>query len=218
MRELKIIDPVLRQPERGVGELGISPMDPPDAFAPPGLEGLAPSDMHPFLQELTTDHVRLTTALDAVEAVIQSVAADGFSTQADHALMHFLQVFDQEFVHHSREEETLLFPLLHERLIADGEHSRGETVTTSVNVMLDEHLKAIQLAAVVLNLLRLGTCLPDERSARLVVNVAFREATNLVELLRLHMFREDNIVFAAANRLIAVTELDAMRRAGPRSA
>ncbi|MCC6773263.1 MAG: hemerythrin domain-containing protein [Gemmatimonadaceae bacterium] len=218
MRELNIIDPVLRQPERGNGQQGISPMDPPDAFAPPGLDGLAPSDMHPFLQELTADHARLASALDTVEAVIQSVAADGFSSQADHALMHFLQVFDQEFVRHSREEEARLFPLLHERLIADGEHSRGETITTSVKVMLDEHLKAVQLAAVVLNLLRLGTCLPDERSARLVINVAFREATNLVELLRLHMFREDNIVFAAANRLIAVAELDAMRQAGVRSA
>lgn len=218
MRELKVIDPVHRQPERGIGEQGMSPMDPPDAFAPPGLEDSIITERHSFLQGLSEDHARLSAELDAVEVVIESVATDGLSEQADHAMMRFLQVFDQEFVRHSREEEITLFPLLHQRLIADGEHGRGDTITTSVDLMRDEHLRAIQLAAVVLNLLRLGTCLPDEQSAQMVINVAFREATNLVELLRLHMFREDNIVFASAHRLISEAELDAMQSAGPEPA
>ncbi|MCC6850271.1 MAG: hemerythrin domain-containing protein [Deltaproteobacteria bacterium] len=210
--DLKTIDPVRRQAELGTESTGLSPMDPPEAFAPPGLEPIPPAELHPFLRRLGEEHARLTEALDGLETVLQEVGTSGFTTNVDHAVMRFLEVFDRDFVSHSREEEAVLFPPLHQRLIDDGEHSRGETVTTAVDVMCGEHLKAVQLAAVVLNLLRVGSCLPDERSARIVIGAALREAENLIELLRLHMFREDNIVFASAQRLLSTAELDAMAR------
>lgn len=211
--DLKTNDPVRRQPARGVELDGLSPMDPPEAFAPPGLEPIPATELHPVLRRLCSEHANLAGALDAVEAVLRDVRDTGFTTEADHALMRFLEVVDRDFVPHSREEEAALFPLLRRRLIADGEHSRGATVTTPVDVMRDEHLRAVQLAAVVLNLLRVGSALPDERSARVVVGAALREAENLIELLRLHLFREDNIVFAAAQRLLSVAELDGLATA-----
>jgi hypothetical protein len=76
--------------------------------------------------------------------------------------------------------------------------------------MLDDHVKVIQLAAVVVNLLRLGPHLPDPLSVRMVRDAALRHAGSLAELLRLHMFREDKIVFAAAPRLLRTQELDAL--------
>ena len=77
--------------------------------------------------------------------------------------------------------------------------------------MEDEHAKAMQLAAVVVNFLGLVFRLPDERSAMIVLDTALEQGKNLVELLRLHVFREDNVVFSLAHRLIFRAEFDEMQ-------
>ncbi len=213
-------DPVRRQEERGCDQPdGLSPMDPPDAYAPPGEVPGDEADLakrHGYLRALTGDHARLMEAMALVEEKLANVRETGFTQAADVAVMRFLETFDREFIAHSREEEARLFPLLHERLIAAGEHSKSRVITTAIDVMKDEHLKAVQLAAVVLNLVRVASVLPDEKSAQLVVNAALGELTKLVELLRLHIFREDGIVFARAQGLLSTAELDAMGAAGRR--
>ena len=45
----------------------------------------------------------------------------------------------------------------------------------------------------------------------IVLDAALEQGKNLVELLRLHVFREDNVVFSLAHRLIATTEFDEMQ-------
>jgi hemerythrin-like domain-containing protein len=77
--------------------------------------------------------------------------------------------------------------------------------------MEDEHAKAMQLAAVVVNFLGLVFRLPDRGSGMVVLDAALEQCKNLVELLRLHVFREDNIVFPMAHRLIAPDEFDRMQ-------
>ena len=77
--------------------------------------------------------------------------------------------------------------------------------------MEDEHAKAMQLAAVVVNFLGLVFRLPDERSGMIVLDAALEQGKNLVELLRLHVFREDNVVFSLAHRLISTAEFDEMQ-------
>ena len=47
-------------------------------------------------------------------------------------------------------------------LIADGEHGRGMVPITAIDLMEDEHAKAMQLAAVVLNFVGLAFRLPEE--------------------------------------------------------
>lgn len=215
---LKVYDPLTKQPERGIEHEGLSPMDPPEnPYEPPGLDSLAGGELHPFLKRLSDEHLSMSKELDALEAELQAVELDGFTTKTDRALMHFMAVMDKEFIPHSREEEVSLFPTLNEWLIAAGEHSKGAlSLTTPVDVMMDEHLKAIQHAAVALNFLRVGSVLPDERSARIMINSALKETANLVELLRLHMFREDHIVFVSAQRLIPTAEMDALGSGTPR--
>lgn len=204
-------DPVHRQPDHGASHGALSPMDPPQAYQPPGVETIPEGGLHPFLGRLGGEHARLGEALDRVESVLQKVKTDGFNEESDREVMRFLETFDRDFVPHSREEEAVLFPLLHDRLIADGEHSKGgETVTTPVDIMRKEHQDAAQLAAVALNFIRLGLTLRDEASALTVVKAGLHAMDNLVELLRLHMFREDNIVFASAQRLLSKAELDGM--------
>jgi hemerythrin-like domain-containing protein len=205
-------DPVTRQAELAPEEAGLSPMAPPDAYDPPAMDAIARADLHPFLGGLSDEHDKLATELKAVEAVVASVRAEGLTRDWLRALNRFLSVIDREFIPHCREEERVLFPLLNERLVMAGEHSAGRERRTSIDVMMEDHLRAIQLAAVILNFLHVATKLHDEASVGVVLEAALGETTQLVELLRLHMFREDNIVFASAQRLISAGELDELGR------
>ncbi len=211
VRTANQLDPLARQPEAGVGEGALSPMDPPDAYAPPGLDRVALTDMHPFLRQLCEEHAALSEELKMVEGAVLAFGQAGFTEQVESKLLAFCQALAGDFIPHSRHEEMWLFPLLHERLIADGEHSKGMVLTTAVNVMQDDHIRVIQLAAVIVNFLRLGSRLPDELSARVLRDAAVRHAKSLIELLHLHMFREDHIVFSAAQRLISAAELDQLQ-------
>ena len=210
-QELNQIDPLEKQPKQGAGENAVSPMDPPEAYAPPAMNRVAPEDLHSFLRKFTDEHAHFMEELKVFEAAIISVQKTGFTKELDGSLRHFFHCFDADFIPHSRREEATLFPLLHERLIADGEHGRGEVPTTAVDLMKDDHLKAVQLAAVVLNFLGLAFRLPDERSRLIVLDAALEQGKNLVEHLRLHIFREDNIVFSSAHRLISGNEFDEMQ-------
>ena len=219
MHKLNRIDPLRKQPERGLDVAqGLSPMDPPDAYAPPSVEPVLAADMHPFLRKFRDEHAPFMEELNAFEAAILAIQKNGYTKESDARLRHFFHYFDQEFIPHSRREEATLFPLLHARLIADGEHGRGSVPTTAIDLMQDEHAKAMQLAAVVVNFLGLVFRLPDERSRLIVLDAALEQGKNLVELLRLHVFREGNVICSLAHRLISTTEFDEMqsRAAAPR--
>lgn len=212
MQALNQIDPLKKQPEHGVGGVDLSPMDPPEAYAPPAMDRVLPEDMHPFLKRFSDEHVLFMEELKRFEAAILSVQKTGYTKELDTELRHFFHFFDLDFAPHSRREEVFLFPLLNRRLIATGEHSpleSSETLPkTAIDIMEDDHFKAIQLAAVVLNFMGLAFRLPDERSKLLVLDAALEQGKELVELLRLHIFREDNLVFSSAHRLISHAEFD----------
>lgn len=212
-QELNQVDPLTKQPEEGsIGDDTLSPMDPPeDPYAPPGLDRVAVEDMHPLLQTLCEEHSTLSAALNIVDESLKEVENKGFDADLQNLLLGFCQVVDWDFIPHSRREEMTLFPLLHERLIQSGEHSRGRTTTTAVELMLDDHLKFIQLSAVITNFLKIAPHLPDDGSTLVLRDAAVRHTKTLIALLRLHMFREDNIVFPSAHRLITTEELDALQ-------
>ena len=209
---LNRIDPLRKQAERGLdGGQGLSPMDPPDAYAPPGVEPVPAELLHPFLRKFMDEHAPFMQELNAFEESILSIQKAGYTKESDAKLRHFFHFFDQEFSPHHRREEATLFPLLRERLIASGEHSSGTVPTTATEVMEDEHTKAMQLAAVVVNFLGLVFRLQVERSGMIVLAAALEQGKTLVELLRLHVFREDNVVCSLAHRLISRADFDAMQ-------
>ena len=212
IHKLHRLDPLRKQAEIGLGvSQGLSPMDPPDAYAPASMEPVPLEALHPFLRQFRDEHVPFMEELNAFEAAIVSIQKNGYARESDAKLRRFFHYLEQEFTPHSRREEAALFPLLRERLIASGEHGSGSAPATATEVMEDEHAKAMQLAAVVVNFLGLVFRLPDERSAMVVLDAALEQGKNLVELLRLHVFREDNIVFALAHRLISTAEFDQMQ-------
>ena len=209
--DLKQNDPLKRQPLQGEKDEGLSPMDPPDAFAPPAMESMDLELIHPFLRQLFDEHKLFLDELNNFEAAILQVQSEGYTKELDQKLKHFFHSFEADFIPHSRREEVALFPLLNERLIAEGEHSKSEHQMTSIDLMEDDHIKAVQIAAVVLNFMGLVFRLQDHNSRLIVLDAALEQGKNLVELLRLHIFREDNIVFGSAHRLITTEEFDDMQ-------
>ncbi len=211
IQNLNQIDRLKKQTEHGLEGIELSPMDPPEAYSPPAFNRIDSADMHPFLRKFSEEHLVFLEELKSFEEAILAIQKEGFTKDLDKRLRHFFHFFDQDFASHSRREEFTLFPLLKKRLIAGGEHSPAEVPMTPVDLMEEDHLKAVQLAAVVLNFLGLAFRLPDPKSRLIVLDAALEQGKNLVELLRLHIFREDHVVFPSAHHLISGSELDQMQ-------
>lgn len=208
---LKRMDPVKKQALHGsLEQEGMSPMEPPDAYAPPNAPSVSLEEMHPYLRQLVKEHQPLLAEMDSFENVILSIQKIGYTKAADAQLKHFLNFFDEEFIAHNRREEASLFPLLRRRLLASTEHGTGEAPQTPVDLMQDEHLKAAQLAAVILNFLGLAFRFSDEKTRLIILDAALEQSKFLVELLRLHVFREDNLIFPLAHQLITAAEFEQM--------
>ncbi len=189
-------------------------MNPPDAYAPPGVVEISCDDMPAFIQRLMDDHKAVRKALDSFEETLGSLQENGLKPDADvdEGLRNFFTFLDDEMVGHQIREEKLLCPVLHERLIERGEHSKGATPTSAVDMLEDDHTKVMQLAAVTFNFLGMAARLPDAASRAIVLDAALEQGQALIELLRLHMFREDAIVFSLAARHLTADEFGRMEK------
>jgi len=208
--EIKKHDPLHRQAESGAEGSGISPMDPPSAYEPPAECAVPYGEMHAFLRQLMDEHVPFVKALNDFEETLIGIQKNGLNRKNEEGVRDFFVFFDHDFGPHNRREEAELFPALHRALVAKGEHSNGPVPTTAVDMMEDDHIKAVQLAAVVFNFFGLVSRLPDQRSAVMVLDAAIEQGKALVERLRLHIFREDQIVFPLAHRYLTAKDLDPM--------
>jgi hemerythrin-like domain-containing protein len=211
-KKLRNIDPVKRSAEKQSERPEHSPMNPPDAYSPPGIEKIPYEAMPKFLQKLMDDHKAFLTALESLESVLVQLQENGLTPDrdVDDRLRNFFSFLDNEIVSHNLTEEKILFPLLHQRLLEKGEHSQGKLPTTAVDMLEDDHTKVMQLAAVTFNFLGLAARLADARSRAIVLDAALEQGRALIELQRLHMFREDNVVFALAVRHLGTREFDEM--------
>ncbi len=189
----------------------LSPMDPPDAYAPPATVEQVPYEKMPlFMRDLFNEHKPFREAIDRFEAAILGIPEKGITREFDAAVRDFFWYFDNEFEIHNQKEEKRLFGLLHDRLVAKGEHSQGPEATTAVDVLEGDHKKAVQLAAVIFNFFALSHRLPDLNSRLVVLDAALEQSKELIELLRLHIYREESIVFQMALQLISTDEFDLM--------
>ncbi len=130
----------------------------------------------------------------------------------DEALRSFFTFFDDHVVAHQLAEDKILFPTLHERLLEKGEHGAGHPPRTAVDMLEDDHAKVMQIAAVTFNFLALSARLPDPASRAIVLDAALEQGKALIEMLRLHMFREDNVVFALAVEHLEASTFDDMEK------
>lgn len=211
MIDLKVLnndDPLKRRVEKQTEQSEFSPMDPPEAYEPPGLDVVNYEEMHPFLQNLVAEHKVISEHLNDFEKTLLAIQSVGINREVFTKLSGFFRFFDEVIVKHHQREDKLLFPLLHRRLLASDEHGKGGEAATSVDVMEDDHVKILQLAAVVFNFFGVATRLPDPASQLVLLDTALEQGKALVELMKLHIFREDQIVFAQAHRLISEEEFE----------
>ena len=203
-------DPITRDVDKCPDLEEFSPMDPPDAYAPPKSEDIAIEDMHPFLQGLMQDHRKLETDLNTFEETLNFIQEKGVDKSVNEKLTTFFHDFDEATAAHNRKEERMLFPELNKKLIEVGEHSQGDNPLTAIDMLEDDHAKAIQLAALSFNFFALSSRLPDQTSQLLVLDSAVEQGKALIELMRLHIFREDSIVFPLAHKHLEASLLDSL--------
>ena len=209
-KDIKRKESINRFVEKGIeSEEEFSPMDPPTAYDDHyAITDIHPEEMHNSLHMMMEDHKRVVDQLNKFEESMLAFNEDGFhmTKEINDSFSSFFKFFDNEILPHNRQEERYLFPILNERLLESGEHSKETTPKTAVDLMEDDHVKFIQLATLTLNLLGLAVRLPDKRSQAMTLDLAYHSGMEMIELLRLHIYREDRTLFPLAQKLLTDQE------------
>jgi hemerythrin-like domain-containing protein len=208
-------EPLKRFVQHGLDEGEIaSPMAPPEAYAiPPAARlSVSPEDFAPPLRQLFDEHTAFLAILEAFERALVVFRDSGFTMNPEisGAFREFFSFMDNQTPSHNAKEEKALFPLLRERLVGAGECSPGMNVCTPTDVMEDEHERVMQSACLVFNLLGTGAKLPDERSRAIVYQHAVDQGREIVDVMRLHIFRENEVLLPLAQKLITPAEFAAI--------
>jgi len=69
-------------------------------------------------------------------------------------------------------------------------------------------MKVSQAAAVIFNFLGLASRLHDNRSKEILFETAYEQGMAIVETMRLHIYREENILFPQAMQLFTTFDLE----------
>lgn len=208
LKELNRQDPIKRTVERGLESEVNSPMDPPAAYSDPTVAPVNEGELDPVLALLIDEHKEAIHQIEAFENALVQFKSNGYKLdeKINETFGAFFRHLDEKILAHNMKEEKTLFPLLHKKLIESGEHSKGLIPKTAIDIMEDDHVKFIQLGALGFNLLGLATRIHDDRSRTFIFDVAYENCRELIELLKLHIYREDHTLFPLAQKLISKEE------------
>lgn len=146
---------------------------------------------------LMAEHRVIERVLTALERKIEELGDGPFPRQFFEQALDFFANFADR-CHHGKEEERL-FPLLKQRGIP--EHGGP------IGVMLDEHQTGrAHLAAIRSNLDA------AERGDAAAVAAIRTEASGYIRLLRQHIQKEDNILFAMARQVLTPDDVERLQR------
>jgi len=203
-------DPIKRFVEKNTQGQELSPFDPPNAYDPQNIKSVPYEKMDPFLQKLVDEHNAFSNVLNNFEEALINWRNQQwvFDKDIDDKFKKFFSFIDENVPLHNQKEEKQLFPLLHKKLIEIGEHNSKDSSITGITLMEDEHIKVAQAAAIVFNFLGLGSRLPDKHSQEITFEAAFEQGIAIVETMKLHIFREENILFPQAMMLFTKDELE----------
>ena len=212
LKNLAKSDPVTRnvEKEKGLEDTEHSPMDPPNAYEQPGKLKVDFESMEKPLLTFVDEHKNALTHIENFEKALVEFKSNGFNVdnKINEVFGDFFKFFDNELLPHNHKEEKVLFPLLNKRLIEAGEHSVGEKPITAIDIMEDDHVKFIQLGALTFNFLGLATRLRDDSSRIFVLDTAYENGRELIELLKLHIYREDYTLFPLAQKYLTKEEFE----------
>ncbi|HJN64642.1 MAG TPA: hemerythrin domain-containing protein [Pirellulales bacterium] len=179
-------------------------------MAQPEQEEGTHKELHPLLQEFVDEHQAALETIEQFEAVVQATRAKGMDDDRVNLINEFYEFFGDCILGHNEREEQTVFLSLQRELLEREEFQESEKKRTAVELLHSDHIKELQLAAVSFNLFGLALRLPDPTSRLLTIDLAAEQAIELIELLKLHFSREEDIVFPMAQEYIAQDEFDAM--------
>lgn len=213
LKKLQKIDPVKKQVGNGLDDREDSPMDPPNAYEEPGKVVRQNAALADTIKVLMDEHETVAKAVSEFEKAIVTYKTTGYklTNEINSSFSKFFKCVDEELLPHNRKEEKFLFPILNKKLILAGEHSKGKKQVTAIDIMEDDHVKFIQLGALAFNLLGLASRMADERSRIFVLDTAYETSRELIELIKLHIYREDETLFPLAQQYISKEEFEALR-------
>ncbi|MEP7267510.1 MAG: hemerythrin domain-containing protein [Saprospiraceae bacterium] len=185
-----------------------SPMDPPEAYKPPATEPIPYELLHPVFQMLVDEHKITLAKLDEFEKNLLEIKKEGINKDRNSKLGEFFEFLDDKIVLHNLKEEKVLFPIIHDRMIDNGEHGTGPVPETAVDMLEHDHIKTMELGTLTFSLMGISSRLTDRVSYALLIDTAIEQGLALVELLRLHIFREDNVVFPLAHKYLTESDFE----------
>ncbi|HEX8037797.1 MAG TPA: hemerythrin domain-containing protein [Chryseosolibacter sp.] len=214
LKKLNNVDPLKRMVEKVSGVEELSPMDPPDPFAPPVVDRVPYEDLHPSLQKLMDDHKLLTEKLNAFEQDLIGFKREGWvlGKEAERRFSAFFAFMDDSITRHHMKEEKVLYPLLHKKLLEARGPSLVASPRTAVDMLEDDHVKIGHHLTLMFNFLALAHRLPEAACRALTFDVATEQGFALIELLRLHIFREENIAYPQVHRHLTREEFEPMMK------
>jgi iron-sulfur cluster repair protein YtfE (RIC family) len=217
LKELNKVDPVKANVTKELdGNEEFSPMDPPSSYD----KKVEDVDInHEALRYFMDDHEKVKKITTDLEEAISEYKKNNYAltTEVNEAFKIFFQFVDDELLPHNRMEEKILFPTLQKRLIENKEHGVNNQDLTAIDIMEDDHVKFIQLTTLMFNLLGLSARLKDKTSAIFTLDTFYNIAKEFIELLRLHIYREDEILFPLAQKYLTKDDLDSIYNKLPKS-
>lgn len=192
--------------EEGNSDPVYSPMAPPDAYKPPAIEAVPYEELHAMLQTLIDEHKITLQKIKDLEDTLIEIKTDGVNKERNKKLSDFFEFLDKNILLHNLKEERVLFPFIHDRMIDNGEHGSGAIPDTAVDMLENDHIKTMELATLTFSLMGITSRITDPISKALLLDTAIEQGLALVELLRLHIFREDNVVFPLAHKYLTAED------------
>jgi len=204
LKNLAKTDPVKRNVEKGLEQVEHTPMEPPSAYDSIATVNVPADQLHDVLKVFVDEHKKATEIIEQFEQALLQYKTNGYKLdpKINEYFKQFFDFFDNFLLPHNSKEEKALFPTLNERLVQAGEHSSTDSKFTAIDVMEDDHVKFIQLGALTFNLLGLATRIQDLNARIFVLDTAYENGRELIELLRLHIFREDYTLFPLAQKYL----------------
>lgn len=208
------IDPLQRNAYKCPEDLESSPMEPPEAYADAGIAPVRYDEMPRALQRLMDEHKECLAAIEEFDATLTRFKESDWrlNRQFQDAFRKFFVFFDKEIILHNTKEEKLLFPRLQRYFLDSGEHGTGEHPLSAIDVLEDDHAQFMQSGALLFNFLGLAPRLPDKASSVIVFKHAHELGKELVESLRLHIYREDHTLFPLARNYLSAAEFEELYR------
>lgn len=214
-RKMQEEDPIIRNIEKQNDSEELSAMDPPAAYDEKRKVGGNKNEMNSFLQELMKEHSEMRTEIKKFDDALKAFKENSFqiNNELHKSFNNFFIYFDENILPHNQKEEKFFFRVLEQRMKENGEHGKTNKKYTAIELMEDDHVKFIQLTTLCFNFLGLGARLQDMQSRGLTLDIAYNSGRELVELLNLHAFREDETIFPMAQKLLTEDDFNYINEA-----